>query len=432
MTIGSEIHSWVTDLFPLCRSITGDGIRESLRYLQRILPEMKIHGVSSGTRVFDWTVPLEWNIKDAFIANEGGERVVDLSQNNLHVVNYSEPIDEWMTFEELDRNLHSLPDQPDAVPYVTSYYRRRWGFCLTHRLRDQLRQEPFRRYHVKIDTTLESGELIYGELILPGSTSREILLSTYLCHPSMANDNLSGPCVQAAVARWLRDFVPDRRMTYRILFLAETIGPLAYLKRHLETLQENLVAGFVLACIGDDRRYSFVASRSGNTTADRVVRHILRHDHPDHDEYSFVDRGSDERQYCSPGVDLPVCTLMRSKFETFPEYHTSKDDLAFVTPSGLEGGYRLVRECLGLIEELGPYRCRTIGEPHLSTRGLYPDFGLRDSWTKVRTMMNLLAYSDGHHDLIDIADLLEIDARELVVVARDLVDHGVLELDLPS
>jgi aminopeptidase-like protein len=426
MILGTEMHSWATDLFPMNRSLTGDGVRNTLAYLQKILPEMEINSAPTGTKAFDWTIPSEWNLTEAWIADEDDVRIIDTADTNLHVVGYSEPVDTWMTVAELDRHLHSLVELPEAIPYVTSYYERRWGFCISHRQRERLLRDPDRRVHVVIDSTLDAGELIWGELVLPGSTDREVLLSTYVCHPSMANNELSGPCVQAAVARWLRDELPDRRLTYRILFTVETIGPLVYLSRHLDHLREKVIAGFVLTCLGDDRTYSWVASRKGNTLADRVARHILRQDQPDHTEYSFLERGSDERQYCSPGVNLPVCTLMRSKFGTYPEYHTSLDDLDLISPEGLAGGFQIVTECIRLLEAVGPYQVTTIGEPHLGARGLYPTLSTTETHRVVRTMMNLIAYSDGVNDLIAVADLLDLDARDLIGTVDELVDAGVL------
>ena len=421
---GSDMHGWASDLFPICRSLTGTGVRETLAYLKKLAPALVTHEVRSGTQAFDWTVPDEWNIRGAYIEDERGNRVVDFARSNLHVVGYSTPVDEWLTLAELQPHLHSLPEQPDAIPYVTSYYARRWGFCLAHSVRESLSEG---RYHAVIDSTLEPGSLSYGEILIPGRETKEIFLSTYVCHPSMANNELSGPVVTTALARWLTS-LPARRFSYRIVYVPETIGAIVYVSRHLAELRENVIAGYVVTCIGDDRAYSLLRSRNGNTLADRAAKLVLSRHAPGHVEYSYLDRGSDERQYCSPGVDLPVASVMRTRYNSYPEYHTSLDNLGLVTASGLEGGFDALRKTIELIEHNRIYRATNPCEPQLGKRGLYPTLSTRGAGYAVRAMTNLLSYADGTRDLIDLADHIGIGAEEAVETAEKLAEAGLLSI----
>lgn len=413
--------SLVERLFPINRSITGNGVRETLRILSEQIP-LKIHEVPTGTKVFDWTIPQEWNIRDAYIVDPNGEKIVDFKKCNLHVVGYSIPVDETLTLDELQEHLHSLPDQPDAIPYITSYYKERWGFCLTHKERVKLRDGD---YHVFIDSELKDGNLTYGEYILPGESNKEVFLSTYVCHPSMANNELSGPVVAAFIGKWLAS--QPRRYTYRIVFIPETIGSITYLSRHLDELKQNVIAGFNISCVGDERAYSYVASRYESTFADKVASNVLSFEHPDFIKYSFLDRGSDERQYCSPGVDLPLVTISRSKYGTYPEYHTSLDNLDLVTAAGLHGGYELIKTCIKVIENNKTYRVVSLGEPQLGKRGLYPNLSTKKSNITVKTMMDFIAYADGTNDLIEISNIIGKPVMEIVPIAERLLDARLLE-----
>jgi aminopeptidase-like protein len=419
---GSEMYELAKRLWPINRSLTGNGVRKTLHLIREMLPILQIHEIPSGTQIFDWTIPNEWNVREAWIEGPDGQRVVDFFEHNLHLVGYSIPIDVTLNLEELQRHLYSLPDQPNAIPYLTSYYDRRWGFCMRHCDRMRLEQG---KYHVHIDASLEPGFLTYGELVLPGETDKEVLLSTYICHPSMANNELSGPCVTAFLARWLSG-LPKRRYTYRIIFIPETLGSIAYLSKNIERLKQHVIAGFNITCIGDDRCYSYLPSRAGDTLSDKVALHVLKHIAPDFKQYSYLDRGSDERQYCAPGIDLPIASIMRSKYSEYPEYHTSLDDLNFVTQSGLEGGFIALQKAIEIIEHNCIPRNTILCEPQLGKRGLYPTLSTKAPSEKVRVMMDLIAYCDGSNSLLDIAKIIGVLMTELIPTYQLLLEHGVL------
>lgn len=422
MAIGTEMYQLAGELFPICRSLTGNGVRQTLQRLKAMLPSLTIHEVPTGTKVFDWTIPNEWNIRDAYVVGPDGRKVIDFKQSNLHVMGYSVPVDATLPLEELQEHLYSLPDSPHAIPYITSYYKERWGFCLRHSDREKLVRGEYR---VVVDSDLKPGSLTYGELIIPGDSAEEIFLSTYVCHPSMANNELSGPVVVSHLAKWLLS-LPNRRYTYRIVFIPETIGSITYLSRNFEQMKKRVIAGFNVSCVGDDRCYSYLPSRLGNTLADSVALHVLKHVAGEIKRYSFLDRGSDERQYCSPGVDLPVCCIMRSKYGEYPEYHTSLDNMDLITAEGLEGSYEAYRKCITLLERNEVLRTSVLCEPQLGKRGLYPTLSTRSSALTVSAMMDLLAYADGTRDLVGIAETIGQPAWELYDTIDRLKEHGLL------
>jgi len=424
-SFGKAMYQWATDLFPICRSITGEGVRETLQYLQKLVPELSIESVNSGEQVFDWKVPDEWNIKQAYIEDESGMRIIDFANSNIHIMGYSEPVDIELSLKELQPYLYSLPNQPDAIPYITSYYQRRWGFCLTENQRKTLK---IGNYRVKIDSSLTKGVLNYGELLIKGKSENEILLSTYICHPSLANNELSGPMVTTALAQWLSS-LKNRRYSYRIIFLPETIGAICYLSKHLTNMKKNTVAGFVVTCVGDNNNYSFVPSRAENTLADEVALHTLKHSVSHFEKYSFLQRGSDERQYCAPGVDLPVCSVMRTKYGEYPEYHTSLDNLDVISPEGLQGGFDILQQCILLLENNLNYKVSVLCEPQLGKRGLYPTLSsMSEDYTDVTTMMNFIAYCDGEHSLLEIAEKVNKYAIDLIPLAKRLYQEKLLTI----
>lgn len=418
--IGDELHSLVAELFPICRSITGDGVRETLRRVGARIP-LTIHEVPSGTPVFDWTVPKEWNIRDAYIANARGERLVDFRQSNLHVVSYSTPVRRRMSLAELRPQLFSLPEQPDRIPYRTSYYKETWGFCLPHAQLEGLADEE---YEVVIDSTLADGSLTYAECLLPGEYPDEVLVSCHICHPSLADDNLSGLAVAAELARWLGG--RRRRYTYRFVFIPGTIGAITWLARNREAAA-RVRHGLVLTCVGDPGAFTYKRSRRGDAEVDRALAHVLRHSGHDHRVIDFFPYGYDERQYCSPGFNLPVGCLMRSQHGTFPEYHTSGDDLAFVRPEALRESLALCAAAVDLLERNRTYvSTNPHCEPQLGRRGLYGSVGGYAPQQYQLTMLWVLNLSDGGHSLLEIAERADAPFAMVADIAERLAEHGLL------
>ncbi|MGB5814904.1 MAG: DUF4910 domain-containing protein [Thermoanaerobaculia bacterium] len=416
-----EMRRLMTELFPICRSITGDGLRRTLEIVRQLVP-LEVIEVPSGTAVFDWTVPNEWNIRDAYIKGPDGEKVVDFGEHNLHVVGYSVPIRQTMPLEELEKHLHSLPEQPELIPYRTSYYNEIWGFCLSHDRRTKLEEGE---YEVVIDSSLEPGHLTYGELVLPGEREEEILISCHVCHPSLANDNLSGLAVAVFLAKALE--AAERRFTYRFLFIPGTIGSITWLARNEETSQ-RIRAGLVAANLGDPGSFHYKRSRQGDTEIDRAVQVALRDTGEEYRVEDFVPFGYDERQYCSPGFDLAVGSLTRTPWGQYPEYHTSADNLELVTDDSLQGSLEMYLEVVQILEQNRRFRNLNLKcEPQLGKRGLYDSLGGgtegRDQQLARLWVLNL---SDGEHTLLDIAERSGMSFARVAEAAEALLAAELL------
>lgn len=425
---GQRMHLLARRLYPVCRSITGDGLRETLRILGAELP-LRIHEVPSGTKVLDWEVPDEWNIRAGYIERESGERIVDFADHNLHVLQYSVPVDRVVPADELRRHLHTLPDQPDLIPYRTAYYAKTWGFCLRHRTLETMRDAAYR---VRIDSTLAPGHVSYGELAIRGESEDEVLFSVHCCHPSLANDNLSGMVIARALAERLLAGRP--RLSYRFLFIPGTIGSITWLARNRDRLA-RIRHGLVLSCLGDSGPLTYKRTRRDTAAIDRAAAHVLRHHGTDNRTVPFIPYGYDERQYCSPGFDLPVGCLMRSPNGTFPEYHTSADDLDFIKPEALSHSLEALTKIIEVLEHDAPYRNTSpYGEPQLGRRGLYRPIGGQRDATAYDQMVLLWALnlSDGRHTLLDIAERADRPFAMVHAAAADLQRVGLLEPVTPS
>jgi aminopeptidase-like protein len=421
-TVGAELHDLVTELYPICRSITGDGVRETLRRIGDRIP-LELREVPTGTKAFDWTVPREWSIRDAYVADANGRRVIDFRACNLHVVGYSTPVDARMSLAELKEHLISIPERPDWIPYRTSYYRPDWGFCVSH---NSLLALADGEYHVRIDSSLKDGHLTYGECFLAGDREDEVLISTHVCHPSLANDNLSGIAVATFVARALAE--APRQLSYRFLFVPGTIGAITWLSQNRAAVS-RVKHGLVLTGVGDSGHPTYKRSRRGNAPIDRAVAHVLGHSGGAHDVVDFSPYGYDERQYCSPGFDLPVGCFMRTPWGRYAEYHTSADNLEFVRPESLADSFEKVLASLSVVDGDTTYRnLSPYCEPQLGRRGLYrPAGGLKDESVDELAMLWVLNLSDSRHSLLDVAERSGLAFGTIRAAATALRDAGLLE-----
>ena len=410
MTVKKYYQLAKHSLFPICRSLTGNGVRKTLKIIKREFPKLKICKIRSGTKVFDWNVPPEWNVKAAYILDKNNKKIVDFKNNNLHLVGYSTPINKFFSKKKLFNHIHSLPKQPKAIPYITSYYKKYWGFCVSHnkKLKFYKNYKNSDKFKVIIKSNLNSkGHLNYGELILKGKSKQEILISTYVCHPSMANNELSGPIVSMCLINHFSK-IKNLEKTIRFIFIPETIGSITYLSKNLSYLKENVVGGFNLSCIGDERQHSCMFSKYENTPSDRAIVEAYNKLKIKFKRYSFLERGSDERQYNSPGIDLPIASIFRTKYGKYPEYHTSLDNFNLVTEKGIKGGFNVSREAIGiLIKKIIP-KNKILCEPQMGKRGLYPMLSTKNTKKITGHYMDLLQYADGKNDLESISTLLNI------------------------
>ena len=397
-------------LFPLCRSLTGEDTRETLKYFEKYHTEYKRLRFKTRSKVFDWEIPMEWNIKDAYFEHiETGQRYAEFKKNNLHIVGYSEPINKEIDYEELAKHIFTLEENPNWIPYVTSYYKKYWGFCMKESDKRKMKKG---KYKVYINSSLKDGNLELSHALLKGKLSNEILISSYVCHPSMANNELSGPVVLNGLLSYIKSKYPNNKYTYRFILQPETIGSIAYLSKYLNHLKNNLICGFSLSCVGDDRAYSYVKTPFENTIADKAMSAAL-FKLKNVKAYSFLKRGSDERQYCAPGIRLPICTFSRSKFAEYPEYHTSADNLDLVSDNGLKGSLQVLQNIIDAFE-LGIYpKLVTKCEPQLGKRDLYPNISQYKEKKSLELRMNFLAYCDGKCSIFDICKFINCDLKTL-------------------
>ena len=429
---GRRMYELADRLFPICRSITGKGVRDSISIIEEYLGDsisLRVFDIPSGKNVFDWTVPKEWEIKEAYIEDEEGNHIIDFADNNLHVVGYSTPVDRWVDLDELSNYVFVQDDQPEAIPYVTSYYSEKYGFCMSKNQMDSMNPG---RYHMYIDSGLYDGGLTIAEIVIPGKIENEIFFSTYDCHPSMANNECSGPCLWAEMIKYVSS-IDNRKYTYRFVMAPETIGAISYLAtdNRKSELKKKVVAGFNLSCVGDDRTFSMIKSRKEDTLADKALSYVLENDDEikgNYMEYSYLERGSDERQYGSPLVDLPFVTFCRSKFCEYPEYHTSLDDMTVVSPEGFQGSFNTIKRVIDILEINGCYIDTYPCEPQLGKRGLYSTTSQKDTKGRgIKMIQDYLAFADGNLDLIDIACKINANPKEIIETTSLLVENGLIK-----
>ena len=430
--ISKQLYQFCKKLIIYNRSLTGEGNRKTLNEIKKELPNLRILSVPSGYKAFDWQVPKEWNVKDAYVRDSKGKKIIDYKKNFLHLVGYSHPVDCKIHLKDLKKKIFSNIDRPSSIPYKTSYYKEDWGFCMSHNKKKKLKNGY---YHVFIDSKIKKGVMNYGEILIPGKTNKEIFLSTYICHPQMANNEISGIAVATFLIKHL-ERLPKQKYTIRLVFVPETIGSIVYIKKKLNILKKNVVAGFNITCVGDERTYSYLPTRNGNTLSDIAAKHVLKWLKLKFIEYSWNERGSDERQYCSPGVDLPIASIMRSKFNEYPEYHTSDDKFGkVVTAKGLFGSYSTILKTIEVLQNhcypKATFKC----EPFLSKYNLFDPFKSTShihtkkfKSTATDPIYNLISQADGKNSLMDIAEKILVPAWELFDIIKLLKKKKIIKL----
>ena len=433
MSIKKFYNLGKNELFPICRSITGNGVRKTLKIIKKNFPKLKICEVASGTKVFDWNIPPEWNIDDAYVIDKKNKKIIDFKKNNLHLIGYSIPINKIFIKKRLFKNIYSYPKQPDAIPYITSYYKKYWGFCIKHKQKEffEKQYKDSDKFKVVIKSKFKKkGSLTYGELIIPGKSEKEILISTYVCHPSMANNELSGPIVSLCLINHFSK-IKNLEKTLRFIFIPETIGSITYLSKNLNHLKQNVIGGYNLTCIGDDRQYSCMLSKYGDTPSDTAIVETFKKLKIKFKKYSFLERGSDERQYNSPGIDLPIASIFRTKYAKYPEYHTSLDNFSVVTKSGISGSFRVVKTAIELLlKKIIPIN-NILCEPQMSKRNLRPSLSIKNKYTLdpfnfSKNLMNFLQYADGRNDLNKISKLIKKNYKETFKIYDILLKYKLI------
>ncbi len=421
---GKIIYNWAKAIFNYNRSITGKETLKTLKFIQNKIPKLNIKRFKSGKKVFDWTIPHEWNVKEAYIEDFKGKRVIDFKNNNLHLMSYSIPVNKNIRLRDLKKKLYTEKKLPNAIPYRYSYYKKDWGFCVEY---NKLKKFKDGNYKVFINSSLKKGYLNYGELLIKGKTSKEILFSTYICHPSMGNNEVSGPVLLIALSKYLLR-KKNLYYSYRIIFIPETIGSIAYIHKNIKILKKNVVAGYVLSCVGDNNNFSYLETKQKNSLSDKIAKHAFKLIKLNFKNYSYLHRGSDERQYNSPGVDLKIGSIMRSKYGTYKEYHTSLDNLKFISPKGFQGSFNIYKQVIDLLELNRTYKTNKICEP------FFTKYHLRDNtngsnFSKIsRDMSNICAYLDGKIDLIDLSIFLNLEINEVNNIVKILKLKNIIKV----